>query len=346
MSYSVSHTITETFVRKAIEDIQDSPKRSTRNIVDMALNFADGRFQSRFFQIIQALLRDGNSTYYKLIPDIISNTDKEKIIRFGMNIGYNSCTTGAKKIRVIESQEGFNIPWAVSLEVSGDGYLQNENAYRSMIEQGTELGVYTWMIYVHSGVGSVLRLALEHPECAFVIHCAPGEIDGSMLDRAESINNIMFAVRHTDGVRDACGKLRSGRFLYSVFHTYGEDNLEKLTDGSMLSDTDVLHPVFTGFLPEHNCPKDVQNEAYRCIQSIRSQPSCPTIPWDSVRDSMFVDSIISDGPCSAGFDANGYLYTLGNRPLRLEYNIFRQPLKEIFKLAFPKIEASSSGDPE
>ena len=97
MSAVFPQILIETIVRKAIRDIRDSPKRSTRNLIDMALNFSEGRFQSRFFEMAQSMLRDENSAYYRLIPDMVVNVDTEKIIHFGINLGYNSCTAGAKK---------------------------------------------------------------------------------------------------------------------------------------------------------------------------------------------------------------------------------------------------------
>ena len=67
MSAVFPQILIETIVRKAIRDIRDSPKRNTRNLVDMALNFSEGRFQSRFFETAQSMLQDENSAY--LFPE-------------------------------------------------------------------------------------------------------------------------------------------------------------------------------------------------------------------------------------------------------------------------------------
>lgn len=123
MNHNFSRIVIETIVRKAITDIQDTPKRSTRNLVDMALNFAEGRFQNRFFQTAQTMLKDENSSYYKLVTDMIPNVDTDKIVMFGLNVGYNSCIVGAKKIRTLEKQDKFHIPWSITLVMSGKEYL-------------------------------------------------------------------------------------------------------------------------------------------------------------------------------------------------------------------------------
>ena len=52
MENSMSRILIETTVRQTLKGLQDDPKRSIRNVVDMALHFSDGRFQSRFFRTI------------------------------------------------------------------------------------------------------------------------------------------------------------------------------------------------------------------------------------------------------------------------------------------------------
>ncbi|MDD7740058.1 MAG: hypothetical protein SOT28_10790 [Fusicatenibacter sp.] len=336
MNNALPRTVIETIVRKAITDIQDAPKRSTRNLIDMALTVAEGRFQSRFFQTAQTMLKNENSSYYKLIPDVAASVDTDKIVTFGLNLGYNSCTVGAKRIRDFEKREHFNIPWSITLAISGKDYMGKEESYRSVLNQGKALGIYTWMIYALDGVDHILSLAAHEPECAFVIYCDPEEITEVMLDEAENINDIMFAVRQTDGVEEACRLLRSRHFLYSVFYTYHDSDLNSIISGEHLSNIEFLHPVFTAFLAEPDCTEKTQKAVYQYVTEMRKSQKYPTVLWDAVYDSRFVDSIISEDSCSAGFDTQGYLCTFQGQLQRLEYNIFRQPLETILKQAFSK----------
>lgn len=45
---TLKRTLIETFVRKTLRDIKDSPERGIRNLVDMALNFSKGGFKRGF----------------------------------------------------------------------------------------------------------------------------------------------------------------------------------------------------------------------------------------------------------------------------------------------------------
>lgn len=92
MENSVSRILIETTVRQTLKGIQEDPERSIRNLVDMALQFSEGRFQNRFFETAHTLLENEKSAYYGLIYDAVSHIETEHIVRLGMNIGYNSCT--------------------------------------------------------------------------------------------------------------------------------------------------------------------------------------------------------------------------------------------------------------
>ena len=108
MERKASRIIIETLVRKALRDIKDSPERSMRNLVDMALHFSQGRFQQRFFTAAQTMLQNEQSAYYDMVQDLVNHVDPERILRFGMDLGYNSCTYGANTIRCLEEKEKCN----------------------------------------------------------------------------------------------------------------------------------------------------------------------------------------------------------------------------------------------
>ena len=120
MEESVSRVLIETVVRRALREAGDSPERVSRNMIDMALTFAEGSFQRSFFQTAQRLLCDEHSAYYGLVRDIIAHVDAERLITFGMNVGYNSCTRGARIIRENEAAMRFDRAplWSRDLYIS------------------------------------------------------------------------------------------------------------------------------------------------------------------------------------------------------------------------------------
>ena len=125
MQTDLNKVLIEGMLKKAVSDIHTSPGRTVRNLVDLAVNFSRGRFQKKFLCIVQEMLQNPESKYYQLFMDIVSSVDMDLLIKFGMNLGYNGCTKGAKRIREIEAEKGFNIPWCLILNVNPENWRQS-----------------------------------------------------------------------------------------------------------------------------------------------------------------------------------------------------------------------------
>ena len=49
MPETVNHVLLTTVVKNAIRDLKTDPERTARNLIDMALTFADSRFQQQLY---------------------------------------------------------------------------------------------------------------------------------------------------------------------------------------------------------------------------------------------------------------------------------------------------------
>ena len=158
---TIARTLIQTVVRQKLNAIKSDPERSLRNLVDMGLSFAAGSEQKRFLQQAQHALQDENSAYYRIIYDLALHVDTEHLMGFGMNLGYNSLTAGARTIRRLESECGYDIPWCLTLAIDRKGYTAHESDYTNLIEQGKRLGIYTYLIIAPElpvGLFTLLRL--------------------------------------------------------------------------------------------------------------------------------------------------------------------------------------------
>ena len=118
MGEGMSRVLIETMVRKGIREMQEDPERSTRNLVDMAIHFSpEGRFARELFGSAQRMLADEQSGYYALVSDVVNHMDPQRLLTFGMLVGYDGFTLGAREIRKTEAAEGFDIPWTLGMEL-------------------------------------------------------------------------------------------------------------------------------------------------------------------------------------------------------------------------------------
>ena len=289
MNHNTSQSIIEATVSSAIKRIQNDPERSMRNMIDMGLMFCNGKFQQRFLAEAQRMLENENSSYYRLIPDLISNVDSKRITTFGINLGYHSCTKGARMIRKIEEEQGCNIPWCASLDFT-------ENDTTALIEQGQSQGVYTWFINPHSEMISVSEIAKNFSDSAFIIMCKPKDITEILLDEFGEIYNVFFAVTYSDGIEDACTLLRKRKFLFSVVYKYAKEDVEAILNNSLLYDFCSLHSLFSLFIADTSCSVELKKQVYEHIKKTRYEQSFQTVPFDLIYDIKFIDEIISIVP--------------------------------------------------
>ena len=336
MENSLSRILIETTVRQALKGLQENPKRSTRNLIDMALQFSEGRFQSHFFKTAQALLKNENSAYFALVQDTVSHIETENMVKFGMNLGYNSCTWGAQHIRLNEKRLGFNIPWTVLFRIEGSSYAEHRVQYESALADGEQLGIYAWMLFTGREPMPLLPLVRKHSDSAFFLLCEPESVTETFLNAAAQIRNLMLAVRFCGGAEKACAMLRAAELPYAVYYPYSQKDVEKIVNGTLFENTQLLHPIFTVLVPGQGCPDSIRRVVYQTVVAVRNGQAYRTIPWEIYYDTRSIDEIISDDACCAFFDSQGNLYAPDNLPAAAYGNLFADGLSAILQQAYPK----------
>ena len=162
----------EIAINKAMSRLKHDPERTTRNLIDIALSFSKGRFQTAFFNAAKKLLEDENSQYYTLAKNIAFYIDPKRVKVFGVNLGYNSCTLGARTIREIEEKEDFNIPWSIIFDNT------HINTISRTIDSGKELGIFTYCIFCSEQLDSrFIDLISKHDDCAIALFLDPININ-------------------------------------------------------------------------------------------------------------------------------------------------------------------------
>lgn len=336
MEKTTSRILIETIVKKTLQDIKDSPERSTRNLVDMALQFSKGRFQTSFFRTAQRMLKNENSAYYRLVHDTVTHVETDRLLSFGMTLGYNSCTTGAQIIRAKEKELKCNIPWAIPLQIDSGFFPARRREYLRSIQEGNQLGIYSWILFVENQAKEVLSLASENSESCFFLFCNPGEITPEFADSVSLLNNLMTVVRYDDGAADACTLLRNTGLLYSLFYPYSQPDVEEITNGGLFYSMQELHPVFSILYSLPDCPYTTQQLVHQTVLKARSEQQYQTLLWELYRDNCMIDEIISDDACFIGFDKDGNLCQWNERLKKEKDNLFLYPLSEIIRQALQK----------
>ena len=333
MTAKTSRIIIKTFVKTALKDADDSPERCTRNLIDMALHFSKGRFQQEFFEMARTMLNNENSPYYPLIEDTLRHMDKEKLIEFGMNLGYNGCTMGAHIVRKIKRTENINVPWLLFLNIaaSDEELLTN---YQPIFDQGKELGIYVYFLYTDDDPIKLLPLIKKNPDCAIILMCRSASVTEDFAEAAETVNNMLIGVKYDDNTDSACLVLRDHKLLYSVYRMYTDKDSEEILSGSYARFTEEMHCPFTAVIAESTCSTQISENVYKAVVGARVAQKYRTIPIDLGYDSERVGNIISPPSSVIGFKPDGAIYNLDNDDKPMTHNIFKESLRDILKESF------------
>lgn len=330
----LNRTIIENLIRKTLRDIKDSPDRSLRNLVDLGVQLTKGRFQTLIFQSAQKMLKNPLSNYYALFYDMVLNTDEDRLVNFSLNLGFNSFTLGAKKIRETESKENFDIPWSVFLDIDSDTLKSRADIYNGIIGQGLRTGIYTWLIRLDKKIYNIFPIIKNNPDCAFILFCPSKEITPSVMDDAAEIKNIMFAPFYDEETEKACSLLRESRMLYALAYSYDSSNILSVIKDELVAYIETMHPSFTIMMPSESCSVSCQKEMAAFVNENRNKQKYKTVLWEIYSDNRFIDGIISDNDCFCSFGKSGNLIL--QSPHKEVYNIFETSLKNIFSSVFPK----------
>ena len=333
MTAKTSRIIIKTFVKTALKDADDSPERCTRNLIDMALHFSKGRFQQEFFEMARAMLNNENSPYYPLIEDTLRHMDKEKLIEFGMNLGYNGCTMGAHIVRKIKRTENINVPWLLFLNIaaSDEELLTN---YQPIFDQGKELGIYVYFLYTDDDPIKLLPLIKKNPDCAIILMCRSASITEDFAEAAETVNNMLIGVKYDDNTDSACLVLRDHRLLYSIYRMYKNEESEEILSGSYARFAEEMHCPFVAVLADPDCSTSIKENIYKAVVGARVAQKYRTIPLDLIYDTERVGNIISPPSSVIGFKPDGAIYNLDNDGKPMTHNIFKESLRDILKESF------------
>lgn len=333
MEHSLSRILIETTVRQTLKGLQGDLKRSTRNLVDLGLQFSRGRGQSRFFTAVQEALRQENSPYYALVQDVAGHVDPEHLVTLGMNVGYNSCTLGVERIRGQEKQLGHHIPWAILLQLDPSADQARRAQYHRVMEEGEKLGIYTWGLMVQGDPLPLLPLLERHGDSACFLFCDPEYVTDAFVKAVEGMYHLMPVVRLGAGTGVACARLRRRKLPYSVYARYTSGDLRPIASGRWFHQAQQLHPIFTVLAAQPDCPVSVRRQVYQAVCTARWAQRYFTVPWELDWDTRGMDAAISPGGRGAAFDCQGVLRTLDGQRDPGCGNLFEDGLAQVLAQA-------------
>lgn len=332
---TVTRGIILSVVEHTLRELEANPERTVRKLVDLGDHFAKGRFQSYFFDMVQTMLTDENSAYYDLVRRTATEIDRETLKTFGVNLGYNSYTVGARTIRAREAVCGYDIPWAIMFHM---GYCEAPLAieeYDRMMREGVETGVRAYIFYVQDetqALGPLLELMGRFPDCAFLLALPAALVTDEAVSQLCDHRNLMVAVASEDAdFPAAAAKLRRARRLYACHRRYrNTDDAASVLDGSWARKAADAGCCFAFCHADEACPDEVCDAVQASVEKERKRQSEGVIASNYYTDHLFIDGVISGEACFVGVMPDGTVTRCdGRREVQTGMNAAGAPLCEV-----------------
>lgn len=296
--------VVESLVSRSIRKIADDPERGLRNLVDMGAAMAKGRFQKQYMKIVQGVLRSENCPYYELVCRLTRSTSTSNLTAFGVNVGWQSWTVGARRIRAYESAHSVDVPWSLTLRMEGGG---PEVDWAGLVQAGQEAGICTYFLHTgedRAALNRAAALAESAPCCAFLLFAGPGAVSRAM-EQLGALDNVMTVIdAAAEGWQEAAGQLREERRLYGFWRLCeGDERVEQAESWLEELQHEGGPVVFLAAGPE--CTEAGRTALCRFTRAAWDQQRYPLLVFDYYSDILLVDEIISSGPCFAGVLPDG-----------------------------------------
>ena len=340
MHYRLIRQSIDIAVSKALKDMQSDSKRSVRNLIDLGLFFAKSENQKGFFNAAKKMLSKPANPYFKLVARMITEVNQETIKTVGINLGYNSLTYGANKLRKAQKASGISLPWMVVFDVS-----KMDADFLDFMEQfiryGRALGIYCYVFHGCKSVDmqAVCSLTNQFAECVFVLAADPQEFTERTAILLKDIHNMIVLVRvvesgpESERCAGAFRILRGNRCFFGFQTRYSENNLYRVTAPESV-ETAILHGNLFGlYTVDGEVSKNCKNQLYHFVCSQRGVKGKPLVTFDWNRDIGSISKgIQSDGGYTVIDSLDKAYYSHKESENRAEF-----PILEVIKESMSRI---------
>lgn len=298
-------------VESGLTKLERDPVRGVRNMLDMGRLFSRTHRQRSFFQMAQRMLGRRRSQYMQLVKRAVANVERDTLKTVGINLGYHSWSQGAKVIRAVEEQRGFNVPWSFVIRLNQDcGQPLSADEVRDAVAQARELGVHCYWLAIDERRGDLdelMDICGTFADCAFIIMLPVGMVDEGMAQHALEQRNIVICVggERSDELKRATDVLHQAKLLYGLYRLYDDTDYQNITGGEMLSTTDMYGGQFAVFMHAPDCSEECRAKVHAYANGEKDAPERPVFMVDFFADLATVDNIISSQPCYIEIESDG-----------------------------------------
>lgn len=343
MNERLSKILLEIAIDRGLVEIESKSKRGIRNLIDLGDHFARGKFQKDFYNIAQKTLANEDSPYYELIFRTIQNVDRNILKTFGINIGFNSWTYGAKKIRQYEKEKGCNVPWTIVFDFtkSVEDKL-NSSKLSNIIKEGKDIGIYSYIFFLGDNKGKfkeLIELFKTNQNCAFILFINPSILEEESALELKNMGNSIISLNIRSANSDVNSKidfLKKNRILFGVHMVYYNYDTKIILKDDWINDVINLNCTFAFLIPSSECNNKNIGLISKYIKDTKTNQKYPIFLIDFFEDIAHVNKIVSTKSCLIKILNDETVILSYNKNIK-SFNINNMNFSEIFSKTIKKV---------
>lgn len=320
----LTRLLIETTVSRILKDMERDGPRSCRKLLDLALRFCPGPFETHLLTLCRDALDVGTSRYPQLAGRMLQDVNREYLIHLGINLGYEAGRLGAQRIRQVKAREGLQVPWAMALEMARG----SRSVCQKLLQEAGELGCRVYLIR-DCGLDwqELEQLLQSNPNAFFAVLASAENALNWNLPRLAAWQNLLMVVPQESEA--LCRRLEAERMPYAVSLRY--------QDPSVLHRLEELLPrkSLAAFLIAGGAPEPVRQAVYASVLECRKGGKYPFVPVELQEDMLAISRIVSGRPLGLQVTPSGAVQPYGI-PAALPWNIRQQPLRQILAQAYAR----------
>lgn len=294
-------------ISKAMEDMKSNMGRSIRQLIDLGSLFSKSENQKWFFNTAKKAISNPKNPYNSLVARMISDVNNETIKKVGLNLGYNSLTYGANKLRKSQESMKCTIPWLLLFDIA-ESCSVFFHQIKDLIREGLEMGIYSYVFCLHEADDLIplCEIAKQFDECLFIFKALPECITDQNAQSLGEVHNAAVSIHVEDcNINGGCyinafRILKQNRCFYGFHLNYKEDNIEIVATPEYIRSAIELGNLFGIYQADAGVPEERRDAVYTFVCNERGEAGQPLIALEWSHDIRDIsERILSGGGCMA-----------------------------------------------
>jgi hypothetical protein len=275
-------------VAKALNDIADGERLSIRRLVSLGANFSKNDYSRYFFALIENLLADSDSNYYRLVNKMIKNIDRHCLQTFAINLGYHSFVAGADTIRLKKAAGGEHISWYCQLPPESSGL---EELIREQEGRGVR---FFYRNVSPAEIEQLLPIISRHPQSDYIFFATSAELGQLKTRQLLGAANLLISLpADNPAFNNATAMLAAANCHFGSHLTYGNASYRSIINDHWQKIIVATPTPYLFLLPAGDLSDDVAGEIYRYAKQYRLGPRASIFLIDFFGDLCYIDDVLN-----------------------------------------------------